>query len=132
MKLNRDQLKRRLLQVLASHTCRDDCISMTQLVPAVLGDYVIPNKRYDQSRIVRSLVAQCRREGAPICIRSGKYGGYFLATNPEELEHTAKWFRKRAMSSLKQEALLRGMAISDLVEQISLDLTTDKGVSENA
>lgn len=132
MKLDRARLKQRLLLLLSEHTSREDCISMTALVPAVLGDYVVPNRRYDQSRIIRSLVSQCRREGSPICIRHGKYGGYYLATDPQELESTAQWFRKRAMSSLKQEALLRGMAIHELVEQHPLDLNNEIGESTHA
>lgn len=125
---DRPKLLRLLRVVLSDHMSRDNPITMTQLIPLVLGEHVIPNKRYNQSRIIRSLVVQLRQEKMPIVSRNGKNGGYYIATNPQEIETSARLFRKRALSSLKQEALLRGIALSELFYQHPLNLEENKNV----
>lgn len=122
LEAGRAEIKARLRAVLLHHTSPDAAIRMVALIPAVLGEHVIPWRRYDQSRLIRSLVEQLRREGLPVCIRGGsRDGGYFVSA--AHAERTAAWFRKRAFSAFRQEAALRRISLRELFTQYELDLT---------
>ncbi|WP_049764595.1 hypothetical protein [Thioalkalivibrio sulfidiphilus] len=119
---HRKRLKARALELLSQHQGPDDPISMTALNAAITGETVIPWRRYDQSRITRSLITELRQEGHAIAHKPGAGGGYYMARNEDELKDTAAWFRKRAMSSLRQEAALRRISLGALIEQYQLEL----------
>lgn len=110
-------------KILQRHRGADNPITMTQLFTAATGEQAIPTRRYDQTRIIRSLVEQLRRDGVPIANRGGKTGGYYLAENEAELDGTIRNFHNRAMSSLQQEAALKRIDINQLFEQYKLELT---------
>ena len=93
-------------------------IRMVDLFALATGDVVIPGKRYDQTRIVRSLVDQLRRQGRPIAHGNS---GYFWADDPADLEPTIRWFHLRALASLRQERALRRVPFSQVLEQHALD-----------
>ena len=93
-------------------------IRMVDLFALATGDVVIPGKRYDQTRIVRSLVDQLRRQGCPI---AGGANGYFWADDPADLEPTIRWFHLRALASLRQERALRRVPFAAVLEQHQLD-----------
>lgn len=122
MNHDREKLLKRLRDVMARHHGRGACISMTALVPAVMGGFIIPMRRYDQTRIVRSLVAALQEEGMPIVHKGGRGGGYYVAATDEELNAEADWFHKRALSSLHREAVLRRTSVRQVVQQIELEL----------
>jgi len=126
MQLDREQIKQRVLEVLAGHVGKANAITMADLTSAVQRCQVTPSRRYDESRIVRSVVEQLRREGHAVCHHNGKGGGYFMAASDEELADTARWFRQRAMSAFKQEAALKRISLVELVEQLRLDLATPR------
>ena len=94
-------------------------IRMVDLFALATGDVVIPGKRYDQTRIVRSLVDQLRRQGCPIAHGAN---GYFWADDPADLEPTIRWFHLRALASLRQERALRRVPFAAVLEQYRLDL----------
>ena len=122
MQLDRDMLKERALEVLQRHVGKSRAITMARLAGAIQGCAVVPSARYEETRLVRSIVEQLRREGHPVCHHNGRGGGYFWAANENELEETAAWFRKRAMSAFRQEANLKRISMSELVEQLKLDI----------
>jgi hypothetical protein len=124
--LDRDTLKERALTVLQRHVGKPNAITMTRLAGAIQGCDVVPSARYEETRLVRSIIEQLRREGHPICHHNGRGGGYFWAANEAELEETAAWFRKRAMSAFRQEANLKRISLSELVEQLRLDIETPR------
>lgn len=124
--LDREQIKQRVLEVLARHVGKANAITMADLTSAVQRCQVTPSRRYDESRIVRSVVEQLRREGHAICHHNGRGGGYFMAASDAELADTAQWFRQRAMSAFRQEAALKRISLTDLVEQLHLDLATPR------
>jgi len=126
MLLDREQIKQRVLEVLARHVGKAHAIPMSELTSAVQRCQVTPSRRYNESRIVRSVVEQLRREGNPIAHFNGRGGGYFLAANEGELADTARWFRQRAMSAFRQEAALKRISLTDLLEQLHLDLATPR------
>ena len=128
---DRAEMLTRAREILQQHQGPDDCITMTELYRQVTGEVVIPWKRYDQSRVIRSIVEQLRREGARIGRKGGKYGGYFWARNDDELATTVDWFHARAMSALKQEAALRRANTKDLIRQYEIELNEDNTSSNH-
>ncbi len=122
---DRDELKQKVRAILERHQGPDDCVNMFELFHAVTGLPVIPGRKINQTRPIRSLVEQLRREGCPIALRSGPNGGYFWARNDEELQSTITWFHDRAMSSLRQEAVLKRMEPAEVVKQYEIELTED-------
>lgn len=93
-------------------------IRMVDLFAAATGDVVIPGKRYDQTRVLRSLVEQLRRDGCPI---GHGNGGYFWADDPADLDATIRWFHARALASLRQERALRRVPFAQVLAQHALD-----------
>lgn len=96
-------------------------IRMVDLFALATGEIIIPGRKIDQSRILRSLVDQLRREGCPIGIQGGKNGGYFWADDPADLEPTIRWFHARALASLRQERALRRVPFAQVLQQHALD-----------
>lgn len=119
---DREELKQKVREVLERHRGPDDCVNMFELFHAVTGQPVIPGRKINQTRLIRSLVEQLRREGCPIALRSGSEGGYFWARTEEELKSTIAWFHERAMSSLKQEATLKRMNPGEVIKQYEMEL----------
>lgn len=120
--LDRAVLAERALAVLQRHVGKANAITMTRLTAAVQGGDVVPSQRYEESRIVRSIISQLRADGHPIAHHNGRGGGYFWAANEAELAETAAWFRARAMSAFRQEANLKRISLTELVEQLRLDI----------
>jgi hypothetical protein len=119
---DRQVLKERALEVLQQRVGKANAITMTRLAGSIQGCAVLPSARYEETRLVRSIIEQLRREGHPVCHHNGRGGGYFWAANEAELEETAAWFRKRAMSAFRQEANLKRISLAELVEQLRLTL----------
>lgn len=114
---DRDALKASLRALLEQCAGPDAAVTMTALFHTATGEPVIPGRRYDQTRVVRSLVEQLRREGCPIGVKGGPHGGYFWATDPAQLDPTIQVFHQRALSSLRQEAALKRMPFPGVLEQ---------------
>ncbi len=121
--LDRAEIKEKVDALLKEHMGQDNCILMNELYVRVTGGHIIPFRRYDQTRFIRSIIKELREAGRPIGIKSGNHGGYFTARNDEELESTIKTFHSRAMSSLKQEAALKRISFNELLEQYELELS---------
>lgn len=119
---DREELKAKARMILKDHQGPDDCINMFELYHAITGLPVIPGRKINQTRIIRSLVEQLRREGCPIGLKSGHEGGYFWARNAKELGPTIAWFHDRAMSSLKQEANLKKLEPGEVAKQYAIEL----------
>lgn len=122
MRAERPDLKARVLELLEHHHGPDNAITMTRLFAAATGEIVIPNRRYDQSRIIRSIIDELRRQGVPVGIASD---GYFLARDAEELASTIDWFHARALSHMRVEKHLRRIDPARLTEQYRLELSTE-------
>lgn len=121
---DRDVLKQRALELLMKHVGKNNAIAMAELTAQIERSAILPSQRYEASRITRSIVKQLRAEGHPICHINRKGGGYFWAANDQELADCAGWFRQRAMSAFEQEAALRRISLTELVDQLQLDLKT--------
>ena len=111
---------------LKQHKGPENCVTMNELFVDATGSYIIPNRRYDQTRIIRSIVKDLREEGCPIGIKGGKSGGYFWARNDAELKSTIEKFHHRAMSSLQQEAALRRIPFNQLLLELEEEHNQEK------
>lgn len=100
--------KDQLLAVLQNHVGAEKGISSDALAARLSTN----------TRVVRDLVTELRMDGIAVCGHPSN--GYFIAATRDELEHTCKFLRSRAMSSLMLEAKLRGLPLADLVGQMKL------------
>jgi len=120
------EIKFKVDALLKKHMGPDDCILMNEIFVEVTGGHIIPNRRLDQTRFIRTIIKELREQGCPIGIKGGKNGGYFTARNDEELKKTIETFHSRAMSSLKQEAALKRISFNELLEQYELELSQEQ------
>lgn len=128
--MDRDELKARVLALLQEHQGPDNCITMCQMFYAATGYPIIPGKKYDQPRLIRSVVQQLRMEGHAIGHVNAKGGGYFLARNEQELEATIQYFRSRGISAFKVEAALRKISNKALLSQYELELQSQEAIAQ--
>lgn len=128
--MGRDELKKAVLKVLHEHQGPDDCVTQYQLCYAVTGYPIIPGKKYNQTRLMRSVIHQLRMEGHAIGHVNASGGGYFLARNEQELEATIQYFRSRGISAFKVEAALRKISNKELLSQYELQLQTQEAVAQ--
>lgn len=71
-------------------------------------------------RTLREAITALRMEGQPICGHPNS--GYFMAGSAADISSTCAFLRSRAMTSLKQEARLRKIALPDLLGQMRIEL----------
>lgn len=110
MMLQREQV----LAALQACRGRDNGVSASMLCQALL----FPNATPAAERRLRQLVEELRLEGHPIC--SHPSSGYFMAGSPDEIEAACAFLHSRAMTSLKQIARLRQIALPELLGQLRL------------
>lgn len=107
---------------LKSHVGRDNAISrrnlLLQLGPQMVALGMPPGR---MDRNLRLAIRQLRKIGYPICSTGGSKGGYFLATDPAELEeYLTVEVHGRAMDLLEQEKAMRQGAGRQWPAQASL------------
>ena len=117
------EYKKVVIELLQDFKGPDNCILMAEIFVRITGSHIIPNRRTDQTRMVRTIIKELREEGHPIGIKAGSSGGYFIARTDEELKKTIEIFHNRAISSLKQEAALKRIGFNELLEQYEFELT---------
>ncbi len=108
-----------LLAVLERHRGRENCIGMGELWRKVFHR---PYRHLiNDTRPLRSLIRELRRQGHPICSTSDKYNpGYYLAETAEEMEEFIARHERRGLASLSQTAKLRKLALPELLGQLQL------------
>ena len=121
--IERHEIKRRVRRILNGCKGFDAAITMEELTRRAKDEYTIPGKRYDQSRIIRSVVRELRREGMPICNRYGAGGGYYLAASEDDIDDTCRVMHSRALASLEIERDLRRINVGALLQQLEIELT---------
>lgn len=120
--LDRGEMKQRVREILARHVGADECVSMYELYRTVTGHPIIPMRKVDQTRLIRSIIAELQEDGERIVHKSGGGGGYFTAAKNEDIEQEAAWFRKRALSAFRREKMLRRISSEELLKQYELEL----------
>lgn len=127
--IDRAEFKARVREILAQHVGPEECVSMYALYRAITGHPIIPGRKVNQTRLLRSIIAELQEDGEPIVHKSGPEGGYYSAETKAELEQEAAWFRKRALSAFRREKMLRRISNEELLRQYALELNVGR-VSE--
>lgn len=99
-------LDRAMLRVLSFHRGRNSAIGRPQLVSelARMGFQV-------HERQARACINQLRKSGSPICSTGGTDGGYYLASDWNELnDYIKREIEARAFDLLEQAKALRAQA----------------------
>lgn len=120
--MTKTELKNRLLAVLTRHIGKSRAIGMARLYEEVFGEAW--SDKINDTRKLRSLITELRKEGVPICsttLQTG--GGYYLASAGSELEAYCSKLRTSALKKLALEAKLRNMTLPELLGQLTLSLT---------
>lgn len=120
---NRDQIQAAVVHILEQHRGPERTITMVELFKAATGEIVIPAKRYDQTRIVRSIIDSLRAGGVPVCFDGT---GYFLARHAEDLEPTVRHMESRAISHFQTAANLRRCSVKDLLQRYQSELPIEE------
>lgn len=123
--IDRQELKEKIIVELKLCVGPQRAITAADLFRAVTNDPIIPWRRYDQTRVIRSIVKQLRQDGLPIGHRNAALGGYFWAQNDEQLDGTIKYFRDRALSAFSQEAALKKITERELLKQYEMEFETN-------
>jgi hypothetical protein len=121
MSKNISETKYHLMAVLSRHVGRANAIGMEELFREVFGE--IPKNKINDTRRIRKLVEDMRREGLPICaVTDNDNSGYYLAAAGSELKDFCNRIRKRALKLLAMEAKLRKQTLPKLLGEIALTL----------
>ena len=108
--VRRDVLRALLINLLAArHSGREKGITARRL--ARLAGVT--------ERTLRLLISAARDEG--IAIAGTPSTGYYIATEPQEVEECCRFLRARAMHSLVIEARLRKVAMPELLGQLLIN-----------
>ena len=96
-------------------------IGMGELFVRVFGERW--DNRINDTRRLRKLITELRRDGVPICSRVlTNGGGYYIAAAGSELVDYCRKLEKQGIKKLAQSSSLKHMALPDLLGQLSLDL----------
>jgi hypothetical protein len=114
-------LKGRLLEILIGHVGKSQIIGMGELYESVFGEPW--NHRINDTRRLRKLIEELRRDGKQICSDPARVGGgYYIASTTSELADYCGKLRHRALKILSVEARIRKVSLPELVGQLRLDL----------
>jgi hypothetical protein len=123
--------KTRLLMTMMGHIGKSNAIGMGDLFEKVFQESW--NHRINDTRHLRKLITEIRRQGIAICSatdRSG--GGYWLSSAGSELEHHCRKMRARALKILSAEACLRKMTLAEMFGQMSLEFQSPQAQAPQA
>lgn len=120
-KQERQVYKSRLMIEMSRHIGQANKIGMGELYERVFDEKY--DNRINDTRKLRKLITELRREGVPICSDpSNTEGGYYLASAGSELNAYCKKLEERALKILSQQATLKKVALPELMGQIQLSL----------
>ncbi len=119
----REALKSRIKTILLEdHKGYNSPITQVDLFVKATRQQVRPGRKWDETRIVRSIIRQLRQEGLPIGTRNGTAAGYFIAETDEEMEATINKFHKAGLGGFRMEAALKNISFTELFKQYQLEL----------
>jgi len=120
--MDRQELKEAVLNVLKQHDDYENCIKKEALWSTVTGELIIPKRRNDQTRPLRSIIESLQKDGHPICHRSGIYGGFFYSKEHKYVIKQAHRHHKCAMTHLRRKKHLLRINDKEVLKQVELDL----------
>jgi len=124
-KESREKLKSRLLEIMIGHIGRSKAIGMGELYEQVFGRPY--NNRINDTRRLRSLITELRKDGKGICSASTKEGsGYWIASADSELRDYCSKLRKKAFKILRMESNIMAISMPELMGQMELELNWEQ------
>lgn len=112
------EIKTRVLAIMARHVGSTRRIGMGELFTEVFGESW--NNRINDTRKLRTVLTELRKEGVPICSSAESGGGYWLASAGSELEHYTSRLKTQALKKLKLVATLNNCTLPALLGQMQL------------
>jgi len=111
----------RLHSTLTSHIGRANAVGMAELYEAV---YDRPwSNRINDTRKLRTLVTEMRREGVAICSTAFSVGGgYYLAAGGSELKDYLRRTKVQALKKLARVAKIQRVSLPELLGQMRLEM----------
>lgn len=106
--------REQLLMALSRHVGAGNGASAAALVREITGEPSTP----EGERRLRDLVVELRMDGSHVCAHPSR--GYFLAASDEEVNDTCLFLHDRALTSLRQVAAMKRVAVPDLKGQLRL------------
>lgn len=104
-----------VLHALQGRLGRANGLTAEELCQAITGEHAASDLRR-----LRSVIEQLRREGNAVCA-SPRYG-YYLAASAKDLDDTCAFLLDRALTSIRQIAAMKRVAMPDLRGQLGLPL----------
>lgn len=112
--LQRDITPYSVLDALVRRVGPANGATVRQLATEILGTVAEPG---DERRL-RQVIEQLRNEGHPVCATPEE--GYHHAANAEDLQRTCLYLTRRAVTSLRQVAAMKRIALPDFYGQLGL------------
>lgn len=103
-----------VLEALARRVGAANGASARQLATEILGAPAEPG----DERKLRQVIEHLRNGGHPVCATPEE--GYHHAANAEDLNRTCVYLTRRAITSLRQVAAMKRLALPDLYGQLGL------------
>jgi hypothetical protein len=97
-------------------------ITATELAEQITGRQSAADERR-----LRTVIEQLRLDGHAICATPD--AGYHLAANAEDLNRTCVFLMKRLVSTARQVAAMKRVAMPDLYGQLGLPTPDEEGTS---
>jgi len=120
--MNMKDYEGRLLAILTRHIGSHKAIGMGELYFEVFGEEW--RHRINDTRVLRKLVTQMRREGVPICSNATKNGGgYYLPQAGSETKNYLHRNEQRALRILARNAAIKKITLPDYLGQMRLNMT---------
>lgn len=120
--VEKELCKYRILGVLPDHIGREKAIGMGELYEVIFGKPWA--NRINDTRMLRQLITELRREGSPICsTRDQQKPGYYFAPrrSSEGRDYVAR-LKREALRKLDMAARFERIALPELMGQMVLNL----------
>jgi hypothetical protein len=104
-----------VFDALAEHVGAKNGIAARQLVFQLLGCFSAGGERQ-----LRHVIEALRNEGVPVCAHPST--GYFVAGDAKDIDSTCLFLYHRAMTSLRQVAAMKRVALPDFRGQLHLPI----------
>jgi len=129
-RLQNELNRTRLLSSLTDHIGQMHAVGMAELYETVYGETW--ENRINDTRKLRKLITDMRREGVAICsVSSSTGGGYYLPAAGSELKGYLRLSKVRALRILARVSRIQKISLPDLLGQMRLEME-DNGHDEAA
>lgn len=115
-----DEARLKLTMTMLRHVGPNNKIGMGELYTTVFGKPWA--HRINDTRNLRSLIMELRKEGMPVMSDCASNGGYWVAASASEINAYCAKTTKRALAMLSRAANIKQVSLADYLGQLSLEL----------